>query len=261
MEFSLPAVPSPSILTLLFVVCEEIQRANGHLLEPTALQELRAEIIRAAASSFEVFSDLTGKAVPEVLCLQLIFDLQFAYGLLLPESSLMPGKSVQVEEVDRVKRAFSSRLDPIDWATYEPHLEKLSAACLQKNNVLLGSLLHSRHTLRKLTTPEKFQASANASIITFAPNPGRFGYLPIATPDKFSCRAQRKKVQAARGGDGAQLGPMGRPGSEFGGAVGAGLGAVLGDRAAEMQAFAQDLATHSPFGSMFSSLTGQNLGR
>ena len=117
-----------------------------------------------------------------------------------------------------------------------------------------------------MTAPEKFQASANASTIAFAPNPGRFGYLPIATPDKFSRRAQRQKSLhrggGAPGGGAARTDPGGGAGGlEFGGAVGAGIGAVLGDRAAEMQAFAQDLATSNPFGSMFSSLTGQNAGR
>ena len=261
MNFSLPAAPSPSILTLLFAACEEVQRANGHLLEPAAVNELREEVLQAASAAFEALADRAGrKAIPEALCLQLIFDLQFAGGLLLLSSKEGPSSpSASSDVVARAKRAFSSRLDPIDWATYEPHLERLVTSCLQKNNVLLGSLLPSQHALRRLSAPEKFQASASASIIAFAPNPGRFGYLPIATPDKFSRRAQRKKVtQAAHGGDRPGTG---RPKSQdLGGAVGAGLGAVLGDRAAEMQAFAQDLATNSPFGSMFSSLTGQNAG-
>lgn len=261
MNFSLPAAPSPSILTLLFAACEEVQRANGHLLEPAAVHELREEVLQAASAAYEAFADHAGrKAIPEALCLQLIFDLQFSGGLLLlsKEGPSQPSTAASAD-VARAKRAFSSRLDPIDWATYEPHLERLVASCLQKNNVLLGSLLPSQHSLRRLSAPEKFQASASASIIAFAPNPGRFGYLPIATPDKFSRRLQRKKVtQAAHGGDRSGTG---RPKSQdLGGAVGAGLGAVLGDRAAEMQAFAQDLATNSPFGSMFSSLTGQNAG-
>jgi hypothetical protein len=243
LELSLPAAPSPGVLALLFAACEEVQRAGGHLLEPGALRELRAEILRAAAAALEAFSDqFPGDSAPEALCLQLIFDLQFARGLLLHPKEDGLSSSSGEDETARAQRAFSSRLDPIDWATYEPHLERLSASCLQKHNVLLGALLPPRHALRQLTAPEKFQASANASTIAFAPNPGRFGYLPIATPDKFSRRAQRQKVL------------------HLGSAAG-GIGAVLGDRAAEMQAFAQDLATSNPFGSMFSSLTGQNAGR
>ena len=269
LELSLPAAPSPGVLALLFAACEEVQRAGGHLLEPAALRELRAEILRAAATALEAFSDqFPGDSAPEALCLQLIFDLQFARGLLLhaEEGRPSPPSGGGEPETARALRAFSSRLDPIDWATYEPHLERLSASSLQKHNVLLGALLPPRHALRQMTAPEKFQASANASTIAFAPNPGRFGYLPIATPDKFSRRAQRQKSLhrggGAPGGGAARTDPGGGAGGlEFGGAVGAGIGAVLGDRAAEMQAFAQDLATSNPFGSMFSSLTGQNAGR
>ena len=64
------------MLALLFAACEEVQRAGGHLLEPGALRELRAEILRAAAAALEAFSDqFPGDSAPEALCLQLIFGI------------------------------------------------------------------------------------------------------------------------------------------------------------------------------------------
>ena len=40
--------------------------------------------------------------------------------------------------------ALAERLDPIDWATYEPYLWGNAARCYQRSAVLLGSLVQVR---------------------------------------------------------------------------------------------------------------------
>lgn len=43
-----------------------------------------------------------------------------------------------------LQEALAERLDPIDWATYEPYLWGNAARCYQRSAVLLGSLVQVR---------------------------------------------------------------------------------------------------------------------
>lgn len=72
------------------------------------------------------------------------------------------------------------RLDPIDWATYEPYLWVKEAAYYQRCAVLVGSLshLHPVHTGAAVKLP----AAADTNAMNTTPAVPRFSYLPISQP-------------------------------------------------------------------------------
>lgn len=72
------------------------------------------------------------------------------------------------------------RLDPIDWATYEPYLWANEACFYQRAGVLAGSLgcLQPLHA----GASGKLPASAETNTMNVSPALPRFAYLPISQP-------------------------------------------------------------------------------
>eukprot|EP00803_Ostreobium_quekettii_P008589 evm.model.scf_1054.1 EVM.evm.TU.scf_1054.1 scf_1054:34865-39269(-) len=153
---------------------------------------------------------------------------------------------------------LSERLDPIDWATYEPHLWQIEQRYYQRSAVLFGVLmqLNPLHSGPPMKSPSK----TDTNILSMAPVAARFQYLPIRTPTPTITRKPSAQwagsmnsftndLEASdpRGNYSfADLGSRRRDldeqleasSSSTFGSLGS-LGTILGDKAAEVTALAQ----------------------
>eukprot|EP00873_Tetraselmis_striata_P033583 jgi/Tetstr1/453847/TSEL_004008.t1 len=203
MRFSLPMCPTSASMLFLLRSCRELQRAGGHMISNSGLQifewELGEAVISAMAELLEGPDSRLKAAVTEKGVLQLLLDARYLMDVLAggrpapsgPPSAAPPGagtvdpalnaalaqrKKAQVE----IESMLQDRLDPIDWATYEPYLWANEACFYQRAGVLAGSLgcLQPLHA----GASGKLPASAETNTMNVSPALPRFAYLPISQP-------------------------------------------------------------------------------
>ncbi|PRW61105.1 conserved oligomeric Golgi complex subunit 1 [Chlorella sorokiniana] len=151
-----------------------------------------------------------GDHLSEKGVLQLLFDVRFLLDLLAggrPPSNAAdakagaPAVAARRREGAQLESSLSDRLDPIDWATYEPYLYANKQRAAARSQVLFGLLLRG----------ERAQAAAGAAataggmpaesnILRVAPVGPRFSYLPVSTPVAL----MRQSSQLLRAGSSAQ---------------------------------------------------------
>lgn len=244
MKFLLPSAPSPALLAALLAANREADRAGGYTA-PTAALELLTWHLEAGCLT--VFSDLSdrfggkagdsaegpfgkrgGSTLTERGTLQLLFDCAIVRRVLsggrpagsfaaASSASRRPSATLPPPEEDAerqqqwagVEERLQGRLDPIDWATYEPHLADNAAAFCRGAGVLLGTLLQ----LSRLHSPADKVQSAHSGIgngaafLSVAPKAERFAYLPVSVSAAVQASLQRGPSPSSllntsgRGGD------------------------------------------------------------
>ncbi|CAM6097162.1 unnamed protein product [Calypogeia fissa] len=211
MKLALPAMPSPYAVSILFAGCQEIYRVGGHALDRAVLKLFAYRLCEKIFSSYETFlSDpsVFSTRVSEKGLLQLLFDLRFMADILSGGQDVTSqdleedkGKDLGVGAVTRskvvplqpdasalaMKRRGDSlmstvftKLDPIDWATYEQHLWENVTRHYQRCAVLFGSVIQ----LNRLYTdvPLRPSSQGDANTLNMAGGIPRFTYLPISAP-------------------------------------------------------------------------------
>ncbi|KAK9841813.1 hypothetical protein WJX81_004723 [Elliptochloris bilobata] len=270
MRFALPAAPSPAALLFLLAAGRELARAGGHLVPPPALAlfewELGAAGLSAITDALQLGTALD-RGLTEKGVLQLLLDVRFLRDALAGGRPAPPdfgpprapplGASGSAAELAAQKRAYADletslqdRLDPIDWATYEPYLWANEAAFCRRSAVLFGALTRlSTSPPQALAKPT---AGAEANIMAVAPPAARFPYLPISMPLAHGAGGRGSRALKA---DAKSALAVDRTGNfSF-----ANIGAVRGDPAEERAA---DAATFSTFEALQSKLAreGGRLG-
>ncbi|KAL3693725.1 hypothetical protein R1sor_007376 [Riccia sorocarpa] len=211
MKLALPAMPSPYAVSFLFAGCQEIYRVGGHALDRAVLQFFAWKLCEKVLKAYDdFFSDpaVMNSRVSEKGLLQLLFDLRFLADVLSggqaesvdnvetddsvhdslslsarwKTTSTHSDKSTQERKkrVTELLSMFSARLDPIDWATYEPHLWENERRYYQRCSVLFGSLIQ----LNRLYTDTvlKLSSHAETNTLNMTGTVPRFTYLPISAP-------------------------------------------------------------------------------
>ncbi|XP_009397026.2 conserved oligomeric Golgi complex subunit 1 [Musa acuminata AAA Group] len=224
MTIALPSMPSLYITSFLFQACVEIHKIGGHVLERFTLQIFAWKLLEKVIKIYETFllAVESGESrVSEKGILQILLDLKFIADILSggrdfassnPEQdssrivalkSSLRRKQPQVhldcanaETIIRLINSFSQRLDPIDWATYEPYLWENEKQSYKRFAVLFGFLVQLNRmytdTIQKL--PTKSNTGSNIMRCSTVP---RFKYLPISAPALSSRGAHKSALQAA----------------------------------------------------------------
>ncbi|CAG9465767.1 unnamed protein product [Pedinophyceae sp. YPF-701] len=155
----------------------------------------------------------------EARVLQILFDFAALRGFLRgaePPPSPSPAagplaglaaSEAQKEARELLKRAAAAQarcasvVDPIDWATYEPHVESMAAAFQERCGSVLSLPCAALPAPRKHATTTKAAgtgAAAPTVTLATAPAPPRFVYLPFSSPTSAGRgAAPRAKAQAA----------------------------------------------------------------
>jgi len=231
-HFPLPTAPSPAAIGLLLGACDEVERAGGCAVHDSTLRQLQWEVSSAFVS--KVAAALDGNynigtnnqesllnRMTEAGALQLLFDVRLIQDCLAgaqqpspnsssPSSSSSssvaePSTSVPFKnEYGTLETKLSSKLDPIDWATYEPHLYVCKDIYVQRSHVMLGMLLKTGRGLRsssdgkgkKTTTPTVTGVGGgDTNILKMAPAGQRFVYLAVNTPAAVRKQAQQQQLE------------------------------------------------------------------
>lgn len=179
----LPALPSPYALGCLHAVSSEALRCGGHLMSRGGIRALTRAVAGECGDAYADFvqsATVTDGRLSERGVLQCMFDLRFVMEVLLGPGCM--GKRGTSDEAAngamRAEKTLASRLDPIDWATYETFLWRNERRAFTRCSTLLG-LLTQLH--RVPTGGEKVPPATSSDAGKSAPPP-RFAYLPVSSP-------------------------------------------------------------------------------
>lgn len=190
LKINLPTVPSPCVVACCFDACCELHRAGAHYLDMETLRyfewSLGHEMLRMVESLLDEGSPFS-QALTEKGILQLLLDIKFLEDVLAGCSDgAETGADATAAHLQWKRRVsavlgkLTARIDPIDWATYEPYLWQNEGKSYQRSCVLLGSLTRTRrlHT----GPPPKLPYSSDTNILDMSSTAPRFMYLPISAP-------------------------------------------------------------------------------
>ncbi|EES01554.1 conserved oligomeric Golgi complex subunit 1 [Sorghum bicolor] len=226
MQIALPSMPSLYIISFLYQACLEIHKVGGHILDRIILHNFAWELLQKVINIYEKFlsSVESGNSpVSEKGILQILLDLCFIGDVLsggksssanttemqtkqdsLPSTvtktsfrrkqSQLQADSAVIEPINKLINRLSQRLDPIDWATYEPYLWENEKQSYKRYVVLFGFLVQLNHmytgTVQKLPT----KSNTDSNIMRCSQVP-RFKYLPISAP-AISSRSHKSSLQS-----------------------------------------------------------------
>ncbi|GLJ54019.1 hypothetical protein SUGI_1155890 [Cryptomeria japonica] len=214
----LPAMPSLYVTAFLFQGCQEIYRIGGHVLDKIILQLFAWRLLEKVLNTYENFlpsSEDFQSQVSEKGLLQILFDIRFIADVLsggrdVPLDTINAGKQDNWPDRDRTSPAsskskpanseapeasmrkrvsvltqnLSKKLDPIDWATYEPYLWENERQSYLRGAVLFGLLVQ----LNRMYTDTKQKLPTHSDRNTMKGNTAapRLKYLPISAPSLSS---------------------------------------------------------------------------
>uniref|UniRef100_A0A7S3UFN4 Conserved oligomeric Golgi complex subunit 1 n=1 Tax=Picocystis salinarum TaxID=88271 RepID=A0A7S3UFN4_9CHLO len=190
LRIKLPTMPSSCIVCCCFEACCELHRAGAHFLDMDTLRYFEWTLghkVLDLVESLLLDDSPFSQALTEKGAIQLLLDLKFLEDVLAGCSDgvetgadLMAAYLQWKRRVSAVLGKVASRIDPIDWATYEPYLWQNEEKCYHRSCVLLGSLTQTRrlHT----GPPQKLPYSSDTNILDMGSTAPRFMYLPISAP-------------------------------------------------------------------------------
>ncbi|KAL5704459.1 hypothetical protein ACHQM5_022887 [Ranunculus cassubicifolius] len=198
MKISLPSMPSLYVTSFLFQACGEIQRVGGHILDKSILQKFAARLSKMVV---EIYGDFVSTlevhkpSVTERGVLQILLDLRFTLDVLSGGDLNMKEESPKISksklgfkqnqgagnrEVDMgLINSLKQRLDPIDWATYEPFLWENGKQAYLRHAVLFGFFVQLNRM--HINTTQKLPSNAESNSMRCSTVP-RFKYLPVSAP-------------------------------------------------------------------------------
>ncbi|XP_042424582.1 conserved oligomeric Golgi complex subunit 1-like [Zingiber officinale] len=228
MKISLPSMPSLYITSILFQACLEIHRMGGHILDRYTLQMFAWKFLQKMVEVYERFLSALENGEYQVSdkgILQILLDLKFIADVLSggkdstasdPESNakedslkvkiLKPASrwkqpqnkpdSANVETISKLINSFSQRLDPIDWATYEPYLWENEKQSYKRYSVLFGFLVQLNRMYTDIVQKLPTKSNAGSNIMRCSTVP-RFKYLPISAPALSSRNVHKLALQTS----------------------------------------------------------------
>ncbi|QDZ17574.1 subunit 1 of oligomeric Golgi complex [Chloropicon primus] len=260
MKFCLPHMPSPFIVDHLFSALGELHKARYVKSNLPNFKVFEEELSRTFMKAFSGFLDKRSKSLGERGVLQLLFDVRFIFDVLAGGNTGLSGSLGSLGSLgltsakhSALERRLSGLLDPIDWATYEPYLWKNEVQFYHRCSLLFQDFMsiHKVHGDKEVKT----KSSSKSNIMEMSSNVPRFNYLPISTPSVFKAETADDLLEAGFADSSSKQssqGKMANGGSASDKEKSNMFGSILGEKAAEATAMAQDLFSGAGF---FTSLT------
>eukprot|EP00003_Mantamonas_plastica_P014979 TRINITY_DN2566_c2_g1_i1.p1 TRINITY_DN2566_c2_g1~~TRINITY_DN2566_c2_g1_i1.p1 ORF type:complete len:1118 (+),score=375.97 TRINITY_DN2566_c2_g1_i1:431-3355(+) len=161
----LPTTPSPFVSTMLFGVCEDINRVGGHSMEQLVVRnliEMLSDQVLQVYTQYEQDESLT-ELWDEPTCVQMLFDLyalrNIFFARMFDLARTHHNRSVFSDqnedhvilasgdsdrkwriEFDQLISRIENRIDPIDFNFFESVLKKSVPRYMQRTAVLYGPL-------------------------------------------------------------------------------------------------------------------------
>ncbi|XP_069511203.1 conserved oligomeric Golgi complex subunit 1 isoform X1 [Ambystoma mexicanum] len=184
-KIRLPVQSSWYVQSLLFNLCQEINRVGGHALPKVTLQELIRDCMAQVIASYEKLSEDKQDQKPEIFpmtqnrALQLLYDLRYLNTVLSAKSEdAKTSKNKQDSRIQTVVDFLEGHIDPFDLDVFLPHLNGNLTRLAQRTSVLFGLLTdsESQYTSRSAT----FSSQELHNILPLASSQIRFGLLPLS---------------------------------------------------------------------------------
>uniref|UniRef100_A0A8B9QXK1 Conserved oligomeric Golgi complex subunit 1 n=1 Tax=Anas platyrhynchos TaxID=8839 RepID=A0A8B9QXK1_ANAPL len=222
-KIRLPMQPSWYVQSLLFSLCQEVNRVGGHTLPKVTLQELLKTCMAAVLAAYEKLmeekQEKKAGAFPmtQNRALQLLYDLRYLNIILTARSEeAKASRSKHDSRVEKVTDFLEGHIDPFDLDVFTPHLNGNLNRLVQRTSVLFGLLTGTENQYTSRSSALSSQELHN--ILPLASSQIRFGLLPL------SMSSSRKAKSATRNAERVQVPPpaltraeeeAARPGSLF----------------------------------------------
>uniref|UniRef100_A0A493TYH7 Conserved oligomeric Golgi complex subunit 1 n=2 Tax=Anas platyrhynchos TaxID=8839 RepID=A0A493TYH7_ANAPP len=139
--------PSWYVQSLLFSLCQEVNRVGGHTLPKVTLQELLKTCMAAVLAAYEKLmeekQEKKAGAFPmtQNRALQLLYDLRYLNIILTARSEeAKASRSKHDSRVEKVTDFLEGHIDPFDLDVFTPHLNGNLNRLVQRTSVLFGLL-------------------------------------------------------------------------------------------------------------------------
>ncbi|KAM9177896.1 conserved oligomeric Golgi complex subunit 1 isoform 1-T1 [Mergus octosetaceus] len=222
-KIRLPMQPSWYVQSLLFSLCQEVNRVGGHTLPKVTLQELLKTCMAAVLAAYEKLmeekQEKKAGAFPmtQNRALQLLYDLRYLNIILTARSEeAKASRSKHDSRIEKVTDFLEGHIDPFDLDVFTPHLNGNLNRLVQRTSVLFGLLTGTENQYTSRSSALSSQELHN--ILPLASSQIRFGLLPL------SMSSSRKAKSATRNAERVQVPPpaltraeeeAARPGSLF----------------------------------------------
>lgn len=176
-----PAQLSSHVTSLLFSLCQELNRIGAHALDRKLLHELVTSLSRGVLTSHEKLIQENKPSITQNQALQVLFDLKVLTAILVgrgeDETSEFTNRREQVIE------SLESCVDPFDLDVFTPYVALNVSRQLQRCGVLFGVVAsldkHSTHSFGATQRPSSGSHDQH-NVMPLAPNPPRFTLLPLS---------------------------------------------------------------------------------
>ncbi|XP_032900183.1 conserved oligomeric Golgi complex subunit 1 isoform X1 [Amblyraja radiata] len=203
-KIRLPVQPSWNVQSLLFHLCQEINRVGGHALPKVTLQELLKACSNEVLSGYETLCSMTTDKADSAFpltqnrALQLLFDLRYLVSILTVRiDEVKSSRNQQEPRVQNVVDTLESYIDPFDLDVFTPHLNNNLSKLSQRTSVLFGLLTGTEKQYTSRSTI--FNSQEPHNILPLASSQIRFGLLPLSMTrsrkPKSTTRASEVKKQ------------------------------------------------------------------
>ena len=191
----LPVLPSSYVMEMLHRASRLVSKAGGHVLSKRALKHFADALGCGAMSVYANFLGLSDSSVSKKVqllnntelsekgALQMLFDQRLVHDFLAGGVKPSPvAPKLANEKAQVITQSLVKGIDPIDWATYEPHLWENEAKCYVRCSVLLGSFVQLYKLHKDVSTAASKKRTPASSTTSTASETLRFSYLPVSLP-------------------------------------------------------------------------------
>ncbi|CAO3591890.1 unnamed protein product [Absidia cylindrospora] len=173
-DIVLPTMATNATERVIFGVCEAIQKIHSTRLDKMVLRTLCQDLHKTLIHELNSFIAKEDVLITEKGALQLLFDISFL-------DRVLQGQLNSVSSLSFMS-ALKEKIDPINWAVFEPYYEGNVERFYLKQTLLLGLLVRPNsatfeRTRKALTGNQAGQQQYN--VLPLAPQAQRFTLLPI----------------------------------------------------------------------------------
>ncbi|KAI9264736.1 hypothetical protein BY458DRAFT_513821 [Sporodiniella umbellata] len=147
-EVRLPIQSTAVITRCLFFICQELKRVNSCMLDQVMMKKVRERLLENSQQVFQAWLE-ENTTMTESGSIQAVFDYLFLKSLLIQAKS----------EPDPVVGILQRKMDPINWESYQPHLNANVEKFGSQQSLLFGVLTNAGSTTyeraRKVVTEKQ----------------------------------------------------------------------------------------------------------
>ncbi|KAM8946544.1 conserved oligomeric Golgi complex subunit 1 isoform 2-T2 [Pelodytes ibericus] len=221
-KIRLPGQCSWYVQSLLFNLCQAVNRVGGHALPKVTLQDLMRSCLEEVICAYEkLCQENVGKkkqanSLTQTRALQLLFDLRYI-SLILSSRCEDVKKSKDGPRTQQIADQLESCIDPFDLDVFTPHLNANLNRLAQRTSVLFGLLTGTENQFTSRSSTLGLQETHN--VLPLASSQIRFGLLPLSMSSSRKTKAITRSTEEVK----MQVTPMFpqpeedtfRPGSVF----------------------------------------------